>query len=104
MSLHVDISKAHRRCPVEEKDWGRQGCQIKGSATAAALEGLVRIAEVSKRIQVTQGNSAALTPRTRAKPEDLPDHILVSRPPDTGGEEQERVAAASPIIYWVSSS
>ena len=35
-SLKYDITKAHRRVAVEKCDWGRQACQIKGSAAATA--------------------------------------------------------------------
>ena len=48
LSLHVEISKAHRRCPVDQEDWGRQGCQIKGSAAVAVREARVRIAELQR--------------------------------------------------------
>ena len=37
-SLHYDVCKAHRRCPVLRSEWGRQACQISGSAAVAALE------------------------------------------------------------------
>ena len=33
--LVYDISKAHRRVPVVEEDWGRQACQIRGTAASA---------------------------------------------------------------------
>ena len=31
-----DISKAHRRIPVLPEEWGRQACQVRGSAAATA--------------------------------------------------------------------
>ena len=30
-----DISKAHRRIPVLEDEWGRQACQVRGTAASA---------------------------------------------------------------------
>ena len=35
-SLVFDISKAHRRIPVLPEEWGRQACQVRGSAAATA--------------------------------------------------------------------
>jgi hypothetical protein len=35
-SLLFDVSKAHRRIPVLEEEWGRQACQIRGMAAATA--------------------------------------------------------------------
>ena len=75
-SIHVDISKAHRRVPILEEDWGRQGCQIKRSAAVAAREALARMAEDAMRAQVTRGKQASEAPRLRPRAEDLPDHIL----------------------------
>lgn len=34
--LAFDVSKAHRRTPVLEEEWGRQACQVRGSAAATA--------------------------------------------------------------------
>ena len=34
--LLFDVSKAHRRVPVEESEWGRPACQVKGSAATTA--------------------------------------------------------------------
>ena len=34
--LAFDVSKAHRRIPVLEEEWGRQACQVRGSAAATA--------------------------------------------------------------------
>ena len=35
--LMYDIKKAHRRIPVLQSEWGRQACQIKGSAVVSAM-------------------------------------------------------------------
>ena len=35
--LMYDIKKAHRRIPVLQSEWGRQACQMKGSAVASAM-------------------------------------------------------------------
>ncbi len=37
-SLHDEVCKAHRRCPVLRSEWGSQACHISGSAAVAALE------------------------------------------------------------------
>ena len=34
--IMFDVSKAHRRVPVLEEEWGRQACQVKGSAATKA--------------------------------------------------------------------
>ena len=36
LMLLYDIKKAHRRIPVRVRDWGRQACQIRGSAALSA--------------------------------------------------------------------
>ena len=48
-SLHYDIAKAHRQIPVMRSEWGRQACQISGSAASTAqkvLADLVRSVEL----------------------------------------------------------
>ena len=35
--LMYDIKKAHRRIPVLQEEWGRQACQVRGSAVSSAL-------------------------------------------------------------------
>ena len=35
--LMYDIKKAHRRIPVLKSEWGRQACQVKGSAALSRL-------------------------------------------------------------------
>ena len=35
-SLHIDYSGAHRQVAVEESEWGRQACQVRGTAAEAA--------------------------------------------------------------------
>ena len=37
-ALDFDVSKAHRRCQVLRAEWGRQACQVKGSAAATFQE------------------------------------------------------------------
>ena len=36
ISLLFDVSKAHRRVLVLEEEWGRQACQVRGTAAATA--------------------------------------------------------------------
>ena len=35
-TLLFDVSKAHRRMPIVEEEWGRQACQVRGSAAEVA--------------------------------------------------------------------
>ena len=49
VSIVYDISKAHRRVPVQEADWGRQACQIRGTA-ASALKLRKRMADAQTRL------------------------------------------------------
>ena len=37
-SIEYDVLMAHREVPVLREDWGRQACQVKGSAASAAKE------------------------------------------------------------------
>ena len=36
IALVYDVSKAHRRVPVLEEEWGRQACQVRGTAASAS--------------------------------------------------------------------
>ena len=45
-----DVSKAHRRVPVLEEDWGRQACQVRGSA-AASLKARRKLEASAKRAE-----------------------------------------------------
>ena len=40
--LMYDIKKAHRRVPVLQEEWGRQACQVRGSAVSSALSRVSR--------------------------------------------------------------
>ena len=35
-TILFDVSKAHRRVPIVEDEWGRQACQVRGSAAEVA--------------------------------------------------------------------
>ena len=61
-SLNIDFSKAHRRCPTLREEWGRQVCQLKGSAAAAARRALKDNAEKERKRFETTGVKVALTP------------------------------------------
>ena len=50
VTVLFDVSKAHRRVPVLEEQWGRQACQVKGSA-AATLQ--------AKRLQGEKGTTGS---------------------------------------------
>ena len=60
-SLLFDVSKAHRRIPVLEEEWGRQACQIRGMAAATA--GLKR-AQTAFRLGIDRPGEA--TPLRRS--------------------------------------
>ena len=55
--LDFDVDKAHRRCPVPETEWGRQACQVKGSAAATVQ--LKRSAEAATREKSGESSSSA---------------------------------------------
>ena len=48
--LVYDISKAHRRIPVLEEEWGRQACQVRGTA-ASALKNRKRMEAARCRLE-----------------------------------------------------
>ena len=65
-----DISKAHRRVPVAESEWGRQACQLKGSAAAAARKSLRESASKARKEFETTGVKAVPTPPSKPQLED----------------------------------
>ena len=75
-SLNIDFSKAHRRCPTLREEWGRQACQLKGSAAAAARRALRDNAEKERKVFESTGKRAVLAPRSKPRLEDLPEHVL----------------------------
>ena len=75
-SLNLDFSKAHRRCPTEENEWGRQACQVKGSAAAAAKRALGQAARTARKDFESTGRKAVLKPRSKPRLEDLPKEVL----------------------------
>ena len=53
VSLVYDISKAHRRVPILEAEWGRQACQVRGSAASTLkkrrrMKAATELAEATK--------------------------------------------------------
>ena len=76
LSIEYDVLVAHRQVPVVQEDWGRQACQVKGSAARAATEALVRIAEAANKRYVTKGLRADEKPRVKARLDDLPQGVL----------------------------
>ena len=75
-SIEYDVLMAHRQVPVLREDWGRQACQVKGSAATAAKEALVRIAEAANKRFVTIGLRADVRPMVKGRLEDLPHDVL----------------------------
>ena len=55
LMLLYDIKKAHRRIPVLQEEWGRQACQVRGSAVSSALtSALVRLSTIAAARLVTR--------------------------------------------------
>ena len=75
-SLKYDVLKAHRQCPVVREDWGRQACQVKGSAASRARDVLRKAAEAAERVRVTTGQVGGARPRLKPRMEDLPNDVL----------------------------
>ena len=73
-SLFYDILKAHRRCAVDRSDWGRQACQIKGTAAGAARAALEKDAKIKRMVFESTGTrqKARLKPRV----DDLSQEVL----------------------------
>ena len=71
--LVFDISKAHRRIPVLPEEWGRQACQVRGSAAVTA--------------QATRAREAAGRPPSRPRalrrqdftPKELSEDVYVNK-------------------------
>ena len=57
--LMYDIKKAHRRIPVLQEEWGRQACQIRGSAVSSAL---TRISRAARPVITDGGGDARPAP------------------------------------------
>ena len=76
ISLLFDVSKAHRRVPVLPEEWGRQACQVSGTAAEASKSALRASAEVARKDFETHGAGAKLKPRSRPRIEDMPQAVL----------------------------
>ena len=75
-SVQVDFSKAHRQVAVLEEEWGRQACQIDGSAAKTAKQLLKAEATKDRKVFEETGKRARLTPRSRPTIDDLPNEVL----------------------------
>ena len=75
-SLKYDVLKAHRQCPVLREDWGRQACQIRGSAATSARNFLRKAAEAAEKVRSTTGKVSDRKARLKPRIEDLPDDVL----------------------------
>ena len=73
-SLKYDITKAHRRVAVEKSEWGRQACQIKGFAAAAAKRALEK--EAAETRQVFESTGVRRRARLKSRRDDLPREVL----------------------------
>ena len=49
-SLHIDFSGAHRQRGVVKEDWGRQACQVSGTAAEASKLALKAIADEAHKL------------------------------------------------------
>ena len=58
------------------EDWGRQACQVKGSAASRARDVLRKAAEAAERVRVTTGRVGSTRARLKPRIEDLPDDVL----------------------------
>ena len=74
-SLHYDVAKAHRQVPVLRCEWGRQACQISGTAARAAQEIRKKLAEAERREFETHGRSKGTAPEIDWLSE-LPQEVL----------------------------
>ena len=74
-SLHYDIAKAHRQVPVLRKEWGRQACQIMGSAAEAAQRFMKSRAERDRSTFESQGGRPVRRVRRTPDIADLPEEI-----------------------------
>ena len=74
-SIHYDVAKAHRRVPVLRSDWGRQSCQVRGTAAMAAQAYLQEEAAKDRKAFETHGLRRE-QPSLRPSFLDLPDHVL----------------------------
>ena len=75
-SLHYDIAKAHRQVPVLRCEWGRQACQISGSAAVTAWRFLKEQAEVDHKAFESSGTKKPRKTGRRPNIEDLPESVL----------------------------
>lgn len=62
-SLQLDVSGVHRQVGVVREDWGRQACQVRGTAAEASKAAMKLLAESERQGSVTQGCRVKLTPR-----------------------------------------
>ena len=75
-SLKYDVLMAHRQCPVLREDWGRQACQVKGSAASSARDFLRKVAEAAEKARSTTGKVSGRKAVLKPRIEDLPDDVL----------------------------
>ena len=79
-SLHYDIAKAHRQVPVLREEWGRQACQVTGSAADTAKKLLVdRAIQDRKEFEsygTRKSQRAPGVPRLEDLPEDVLDQVV----------------------------
>ena len=75
-SVHIDFSGAHRQVGALREDWGRQACQVNGTAAEASQTALRASAEVDRKDFETHRAGAKLKPRARPRIEDLPQSVL----------------------------
>ena len=74
-SIHFDVSKAHRRIPVLRLEWGRQACQVYGTAAEVAQSMLKLKADVTRKVFESHGSRGA-SQGARPGLMDLPDEVL----------------------------
>ena len=75
-SLHYDVSKAHRRVPVLRCEWGRQACQVSGSAAAAAQTLARKSADEERKSFETHGQAGSQEKARFPQASDFPEEVL----------------------------
>ena len=75
-SVHYEAARAHRRVPVFRAEWGRQACQVRGTAAMAALAYLEEEAAKDRKVFETHGLRREDRPKLRPSIHDLPDRVL----------------------------
>ena len=75
VTVLFDVSKAHRRVPVLEEEWGRQACQVRGSAAATAQAKKAKAA----RTPGSEGSRPPSLTRADFTPKELAEDVYINK-------------------------